>query len=128
MECSFLTSTNRLTFDIICVMNANLAALLEISPYEVDGAHRIGRDPRKIPAHEFDEAGIAGRPILSVIRDKCIDCCCGQEAEVRKCVSVKCTLWPYRMGSNPFRVVNLSDEERERRRSRIAGLKREAAR
>jgi hypothetical protein len=100
-------------------MDANFAALLEISPFDVDGAQVIGRDPRKIPAHEFDGAGLTGRPILSVIRDKCLDCCCGQEAEVRKCVAVTCALWPYRMGSNPFRSVNLSDEERERRRARL---------
>jgi hypothetical protein len=35
-------------------MDASLAALLEVSPYEVDDGHVIGRDPRKIPAHEFD--------------------------------------------------------------------------
>jgi hypothetical protein len=109
-------------------MDANLAALLEISPFDVDGAHRIGRDPRKIAAHEFDGAGLTGRPILSVIREKCLDCSAGQTDEVRKCVAVTCALWPYRMGSNPFRSVTLSDEERERRRARLAGLKREATR
>jgi hypothetical protein len=30
--------------------------LLETSPFEVDGGHVIGRDPRKIPAHEFQGA------------------------------------------------------------------------
>ena len=100
-------------------MNANLAALLEISPYEVDGSHRIGRDPRKIPAHEFDGAGMSGRPMLDVLRAKCLDCSAGAADEVRKCVSVGCALWPYRMGSNPFRSVTLSDEERERRRARL---------
>lgn len=33
------------------------------------------------------------------IRAKCIDCCGGQRAEVRKCVSVDCPLHRYRMGS-----------------------------
>ena len=39
---------------------SDTAILLEESPFEVDGGHVIGRDPRKIPAHEFDGAGIAG--------------------------------------------------------------------
>ena len=32
------------------------------------------------------------------IRLKCIDCCAGQVAEVRKCPAVDCPLWRYRMG------------------------------
>jgi hypothetical protein len=100
-------------------MTTKSTILLENSPYEVDGGHLIGRDPRKIPAHDFDGTGIAGRPVLSVIRDKCVDCSGGRADEVRKCVAVDCALWPYRMASNPFRTVNLTDEERERRRNRL---------
>lgn len=32
------------------------------------------------------------------IRAKCLDCCCGQSAEVRKCPATDCPLWAYRMG------------------------------
>ena len=32
------------------------------------------------------------------IRLKCIDCCCGNMAEVRRCPSEHCPLWRYRMG------------------------------
>ena len=32
------------------------------------------------------------------IRLKCIDCCAGQQAEVRKCDLTKYPLWRYRMG------------------------------
>lgn len=32
------------------------------------------------------------------IRLKCIDCCCGNMAEVRKCPAASCPLWRYRMG------------------------------
>lgn len=32
------------------------------------------------------------------IRMKCIDCCGGQQAEVRKCPATNCPLWRYRMG------------------------------
>ena len=32
------------------------------------------------------------------IRLKCLDCCAGQAAEVRKCPAVDCLLWRFRMG------------------------------
>lgn len=33
------------------------------------------------------------------IRLKCLDCCSGNSAEVRRCDLKKCPLWRYRMGS-----------------------------
>jgi hypothetical protein len=97
--------------------DAARAILLEKSPYGVDGGELIGRDPRSIAAGEFHQAGIDGAAILAVIRAKCLDCCVHQPDEVRKCVAVLCPNWPFRMGTNPFRSVNVSDEERERRRA-----------
>ena len=41
---------------------------------------------------------------LRAIRAKCLDCCCGQVAEVRRCPSKSCALWPYRFGKNPARA------------------------
>lgn len=32
------------------------------------------------------------------IRAKCLDCCAGQLKEVRRCVCIKCPLYPFRMG------------------------------
>lgn len=32
------------------------------------------------------------------IRLKCLDCCAGQSAEVRKCPAESCPLWRFRMG------------------------------
>lgn len=32
------------------------------------------------------------------IRLKCLDCCAGNMAEVRKCPATSCPLWRYRMG------------------------------
>lgn len=73
---------------------------------------RIGRDPRTVSAEEYEKSGIASAPIMSVIRAKCLDCCSNDRSEVRKCTAVSCALWPYRMGSNPFRSRELSDEQR----------------
>ena len=33
------------------------------------------------------------------IRLKCLDCCCGNNAEVRWCPVTDCPLWRYRMGN-----------------------------
>jgi hypothetical protein len=45
----------------------------------------------------------AEQPVLKAIPAKCLDCCCYQETEVRKCIAVGCALWPSRMGTNPLR-------------------------
>jgi hypothetical protein len=34
------------------------------------------------------------------IRQKCLECCCGQSAEVARCHITDCTLWPWRFGSS----------------------------
>ena len=62
----------------------------------------IGRDPRELSVAELNEWGHQKQPILQAIRARCLDCCVEQPGEVRKCVSVKCASWPYRMGTNPF--------------------------
>jgi len=61
-----------------------------------------GADPRVVPIANLNAAGHFPKPILKVIREKCLDCCAGAESEVRKCTAVKCALWPYRMRKNPF--------------------------
>lgn len=40
--------------------------------------------------------------LLKAVREKCIDCSGGSLAEVRLCAVVRCALWPYRMGENPY--------------------------
>lgn len=41
---------------------------------------------------------------LRAIREKCLDCACGNDAEVRRRELKHCTLWPFRMGKNPNRA------------------------
>lgn len=50
---------------------------------------------------------------MKAIRAKCIDCCCGDKAEVRKCVAISCVLHPYRMGKNPYIKRTMTDEQKE---------------
>lgn len=42
---------------------------------------------------------------LKAIRKKCLECCCGQYKEVRLCPSKDCSLYPFRFGKNPNRMV-----------------------
>jgi len=46
--------------------------------------------------------GHGKRPLSKVIRAMCLDCSADNRAEVRRCTSVGCALYPYRMGSNPY--------------------------
>ena len=38
------------------------------------------------------------------IRAKCLECCSGNPAEVRRCHISDCALWPWRMGSASLRA------------------------
>jgi hypothetical protein len=69
---------------------------------EIKGGEEIGRDPREVSPSELNEWGHNKKPILHAIRERCFDCCVFQASEVRKCVSVNCPSWPYRMGTDPF--------------------------
>ncbi len=63
-------------------------------------------------------------PLLRVIRAKCIDCSGGSEREARKCTTIGCALWPYRMASNPFRAPReMTQEQREAGAARLAAAR-----
>ena len=45
------------------------------------------------------------------IRLKCLDCCCGNGAEVRRCACISCPLWRYWMGNEKKALeTDLSEE------------------
>lgn len=75
---------------------------------------------------DLDEALKEGiyskRPILKVIKLKCMDCCCGSWDEVKKCTSKDtCFLHPYRLGKNPFAVKReYTEEEKAKLREQLA--------
>lgn len=77
------------------------ARFLEPSPYADDGGENIGIDPRLLSVSDLRDLGHP-ESYPKIIRAKCLDCCGGQPSEVRKCVAVDCSLWPARMGVNPF--------------------------
>ncbi|MBL6952423.1 MAG: hypothetical protein ISR50_07305 [Alphaproteobacteria bacterium] len=51
------------------------------------------------------------------IRAKCLDCVGWMPSEVSACVSVRCPLWPFRMGDNPLRQKRTLSEKQ------LAGLR-----
>ena len=91
----------------------------EISPYQADGAEMIGKLPSDVPSEILSQKFRAQNP-LKALREKCVDCCCGDSSEVRKCVAVDCALWPFRMRTNPFRKRReLSVDEKRIRAERL---------
>jgi hypothetical protein len=101
--------------------------------YRSDAPGRPGRDAYVVRNADGSTEGLDPRlmdrgllaalhdpvPLLRAIRAKCLDCCCYQEAEVRRCTAVYCALWPYRMGTNPFRKVADGAVERGRRLNEV---------
>lgn len=75
----------------------------------------IGRDPREMTRDELSEMGHSRMSPMEVIRARCIDCCAGQQSEVRKCTAISCVSWPYRMGKNPWRDVSEAQRDAGRR-------------
>lgn len=50
---------------------------------------------------------------VKAIRAKCLDCCCGNAAEVNLCSCKDCSLYPFRFGKNPYRKTReLSEAQR----------------
>jgi hypothetical protein len=97
---------------IDAIRSANIGAPGIEADYRGDPC---GVDPRRIDAATFAEIGHVPMSLSRVIRAKCLECCCGSVAEVRDCIIQSCPLWPYRMGSNPFRKVSEAQREQGRR-------------
>ncbi len=95
--------------------------LLEISPFQIDNGELVGRLPAEVPSEILSRRFSAQNPVKA-IRARCLDCCCGDSSEVRKCVATDCPSWPFRMGTNPFRKKPvLSKAERQRRAALLQG-------
>jgi hypothetical protein len=91
----------------------------------IDGRVQIaGLDPRQISREDLEGLGHTPTPLLRVIREFCKECCGGSETEARRCVAVKCHLWPFRMATNPWREKReLSAEQRAEMAGRLAAAR-----
>lgn len=91
-------------------MTNNLDKLNYVETSAADDGHFVGRDPRKMAVETLRAIGGSSTPVKA-IRSKCMDCCVGSAGEVRKCVTFKCALWPFRMGVSPFYGRSAAAEE-----------------
>lgn len=68
---------------------------------------------------ESNEIAYKKSPIKA-IRAKCVECFGGQSNEVKNCTGIKCPLYPYRFGKNPYiQKRELTDDERAQLRARM---------
>ena len=68
---------------------------------------------------EFDQEVKENTNVLRAIRLKCYDCSSQQSNEVRECIVNNCPLYPFRLGKNPFRKKELTEEKRNELRERF---------
>lgn len=97
-----------------------LRDLRQLSPFPGDGGELIGKHPSEVPSGILSLYHREKNP-LKAIRARCLDCCCFQPSEVRKCTAVNCPSWPFRMGTNPFREKRvLSPDQKQALAERLA--------
>lgn len=70
----------------------------------------INKEQLKEQVKEFNIERI---PVLKAVRNKCLNCCCGQRLIVESCPCPDCPLWPFRLGINPFTERNMSEEQKK---------------
>ena len=85
------------------------------SPYEINAkGEKVGKHPRDLSVSDFNDLGYYPKPLLEIIRERCIDCGGDQKSEARACPHVGCVSWPYRMGTNPLRAKRtLTEKQKE---------------
>lgn len=76
---------------------------------------------REAQLAELERLGHHKLAPLEAIRARCLDCCAGVPSEVRHCAATRCPTWPFRLGTNPWRVP-ATDAQREASRSNAARL------
>jgi hypothetical protein len=101
-----------------------MSSVREIGLEKRDG-YDVGRDPRTMSVTDLSEAGHDRISRGKAMRIKCLDCCGDSANEVRLCVAVDCALWPFRMGTDPWRAP-VSEARMEH--ARQMGMKRAAER
>ena len=62
---------------------------------------------------------------VKAIRAFCLDCCGGNPNYVKDCTALRCALYPFRMGRNPYRTKReLTEEQKEMLRVRLANARK----
>jgi hypothetical protein len=80
-----------------------------------------------VEQNDSEEATIAkknGWTPMQAIKQKCIDCSCGQQKERLLCAVKGCPLWPFRKGRKPIKR-HVSEEQRAAMGERFRKFRRE---
>jgi hypothetical protein len=85
-----------------------------------EGGHDVGQDPRYMSPAELVAIGHQPVSPLQALRSHCIECCCGSLSEVRWCTATRCPAWPFRMGTDPWRVPTPTEAQVLARRTNAA--------
>ena len=65
---------------------------------------------------------------VKAIREKCLDCMCGNSNEVKICPCEDCSLHPFRFGRNPYRQKReYTEEERARMAEHMQNIRAQKA-
>ena len=73
---------------------------------------------------EFNREVSENTNVLRAIKLKCLDCSSYNTNEIKECPVNLCPLYPFRLGKNPFRKRELSEEERTKLSERMKNIKR----
>lgn len=68
---------------------------------------------------EFNREVSDNTNVLRAIKLKCLDCSTYNILEIKECPVKNCPLYPFRLGKNPFRKKELTDEKRNELRERF---------
>ena len=67
-----------------------------------------------------EEEKLVTNPVKA-IRKHCLECCGGNQNEVKLCPAEACVLHPFRLGKNPYRTKReMTDEQRAAAAERLA--------
>lgn len=71
--------------------------------------------------------GMQTNPVKA-IRQFCLECSGDSSAEVKRCTSEKCALYPFRFGKNPYRTKReMTDEQKAAAKERLAAAREHRA-
>ena len=73
---------------------------------------------------EFNREVSENTNVLRAIKLKCLYCSSYNTNEIKECPVNLCPLYPFRLGKNPFRKRELSEEERTKLSERMKNIKR----
>ena len=73
---------------------------------------------------DFNKEVSENTNILRAIKLKCLDCSTYNINEIKECPVKNCPLYPFRLGKNPFRKRELSEEERNKLSERMKNIKK----